>query len=121
MPKAIHAGIELEYDQFGPDSGQPLLLIMGLGAQMVLWDEGFCEKLAERGPSRGSPWVFNITPILGRYARTQLVCPIPLSCSELLESVCTSGHGEDAQEGADMPGSGLLVRMSTRDEAKKAA
>ena len=49
MPKAIHAGIELEYDQFGPDSGQPLLLIMGLGAQMVLWDEGFCEKLAEQG------------------------------------------------------------------------
>ena len=28
-------------------------------------------------PSRGSPWVFNITPILGRCPRTQLVCPIP--------------------------------------------
>ncbi len=25
----------------------------------------------------GHPWVFNITPILGRYARTELVCPIP--------------------------------------------
>jgi pimeloyl-ACP methyl ester carboxylesterase len=49
MPKAIHSGIELEYDQFGPESGQPLLLIMGLGAQMLLWEEGFCEKLADRG------------------------------------------------------------------------
>ena len=28
-------------------------------------------------PSRGSPWVFNITPILGRCARMQLECPIP--------------------------------------------
>ena len=28
-------------------------------------------------PSRGSPRVFNITPILGRCAGTQLVCPIP--------------------------------------------
>ena len=49
MPKAIHSGIELEYDQFGPESGEPLLLIMGLGAQMLLWEEGFCEKLADRG------------------------------------------------------------------------
>ena len=31
----------------------------------------------DRSPSRGSPWVFNITPILGRCARSQLVCPIP--------------------------------------------
>ena len=30
-------------------------------------------------PSRGSPWVFNITPIPGRCAGTQLVCPIPMS------------------------------------------
>jgi alpha/beta superfamily hydrolase len=22
---------------------------MGLGAQMILWDDGFCEQLAERG------------------------------------------------------------------------
>jgi len=25
----------------------------------------------------GHPWRFNITPILGRYARTELVCPVP--------------------------------------------
>jgi pimeloyl-ACP methyl ester carboxylesterase len=42
-------GIEIEYDSFGKPSGRPLLLIMGLGGQSLLWDEGFCEALAERG------------------------------------------------------------------------
>jgi len=42
-------GIEIEYDTFGPSEGDPLLLIMGLGAQMTLWDEEFCEMLGELG------------------------------------------------------------------------
>jgi pimeloyl-ACP methyl ester carboxylesterase len=42
-------GIELEYDSFGSRDGRPLLLIMGLGGQMIMWEEGFCEALAERG------------------------------------------------------------------------
>jgi pimeloyl-ACP methyl ester carboxylesterase len=41
--------IEIEYDTFGPSDGDPLLLIMGLGAQMTLWDEEFCEMLGELG------------------------------------------------------------------------
>jgi len=46
----VHAnGIELEYDSFGAKSGRPLLLIMGLGGQSIMWDEGFCEALAARG------------------------------------------------------------------------
>ncbi len=49
MPKAVREGIELEFDEFGDPAGEPLLLIMGLGAQMVLWDDGFCASLAERG------------------------------------------------------------------------
>ncbi|MDE0887461.1 MAG: alpha/beta hydrolase [Myxococcota bacterium] len=49
MPKATRGAIELEFDEFGDPAGEPLLLIMGLGAQMVLWDDGFCESLAERG------------------------------------------------------------------------
>ena len=31
----------------------------------------------------GHPWRFNITPILGRYARTELVCPIPGRCDKI--------------------------------------
>ena len=49
MPKVPANGIEIAYDSFGNESADPLLLIMGLGAQMLLWNEDFCEALAERG------------------------------------------------------------------------
>ena len=41
--------IELVYDTFGDPAAPPLLLIMGLGGQMIAWEEPFCEALAERG------------------------------------------------------------------------
>eukprot|EP00906_Rhabdomonas_costata_P037376 RCo052597 len=42
--------IQLFYDTFGDRStGQPLLLVMGLGGQMILWRTEFCERLAEEG------------------------------------------------------------------------
>ncbi|MGE4651264.1 MAG: alpha/beta fold hydrolase [Myxococcota bacterium] len=49
MPKLPANGIEISYDSFGDENADPLLLIMGLGAQMLLWHEDFCEALAERG------------------------------------------------------------------------
>lgn len=49
VPRASANGIELEYDTFGDPTGVPLLLIAGLGSQLVSWDEGFCETLAARG------------------------------------------------------------------------
>jgi pimeloyl-ACP methyl ester carboxylesterase len=39
----------LEYETFGDPKAQPLLLIMGLGAQMTTWDDEFCQQLADRG------------------------------------------------------------------------
>ncbi len=42
-------GIEIAYQEIGDPTGKPLLLIMGLGTQMVAWDEEFCAMLAERG------------------------------------------------------------------------
>jgi pimeloyl-ACP methyl ester carboxylesterase len=42
-------GIELCYDTFGDRAAPPLLLVMGLAAQMIAWDEAFCEQLAARG------------------------------------------------------------------------
>jgi pimeloyl-ACP methyl ester carboxylesterase len=42
-------GIELCYEIFGDANAEPLLLIMGLGAQMILWDDDFCRQLATRG------------------------------------------------------------------------
>lgn len=49
MPRARANGIDIEYDVFGDGSGAPLLLINGLGAQMIGWDEDFCRLLAARG------------------------------------------------------------------------
>ena len=42
-------GLKLCYDTFGDAGAPPLLLIMGLAAQMVAWDDEFCTLLAERG------------------------------------------------------------------------
>jgi pimeloyl-ACP methyl ester carboxylesterase len=42
-------GIDIEYDTFGDPASPPVLLIMGLGAQMTLWEPEFCQAVAERG------------------------------------------------------------------------
>lgn len=44
----IRDDLELAYERFG-DDGEPILLIMGLGSQMLLWHERFCQGLADRG------------------------------------------------------------------------
>ncbi len=41
--------ITIEYDIHGPDDGEPLLLIMGLGMQMVAWHNDFVAMLVARG------------------------------------------------------------------------
>jgi pimeloyl-ACP methyl ester carboxylesterase len=47
--KAAANGIEIEYDQHGDPADPPLLLIMGLGAQLTMWRDGFVSELASRG------------------------------------------------------------------------
>jgi pimeloyl-ACP methyl ester carboxylesterase len=47
MPRARANGIELEYDIVG--EGTPLVLVMGIGAQLVQWPDGLVETLASRG------------------------------------------------------------------------
>ena len=42
-------GIEICYEIFGDAAAEPMLLIMGLGAQMIHWDDDFCRQLAARG------------------------------------------------------------------------
>lgn len=49
MPNVEANGIRIEYDTFGEASGRPLLLVMGLGQPMLVWHEGFCRLLADRG------------------------------------------------------------------------
>jgi pimeloyl-ACP methyl ester carboxylesterase len=49
MPSVAGNGIQIEYETFGNSSGQPLLLIIGLGVQMIHWDTDLCKDLAARG------------------------------------------------------------------------
>lgn len=51
MPTALAPanGIELCYETLGDPADEPLLLVMGLGAQMTLWPIELCEALVDRG------------------------------------------------------------------------
>ena len=49
MPKAATNGVELEYELTGPEDGPPLLLVGGLGVQIISWTEIFVAALAARG------------------------------------------------------------------------
>jgi len=42
-------GIEIAYETFGDPGAKPMLLIIGLGSQMIVWDDEFCTQLASRG------------------------------------------------------------------------
>ena len=41
--------VKLCYQTFGSPDAEPLLLVMGLSSQMLIWDDEFCEQLAGRG------------------------------------------------------------------------
>src|SRR5438874_8014776 len=42
-------GIALEVEDHGSPSGEPLVLVMGLGMQLVAWHEDFVQSLVARG------------------------------------------------------------------------
>jgi len=49
MPHVKANGLDLYYESHGPESAEPILLIMGLGAQMSRWSPDFIKKLVEAG------------------------------------------------------------------------
>ena len=42
-------GVTLCTETFGDPADPPILLVMGVGASMLWWDEGFCRMLADGG------------------------------------------------------------------------
>lgn len=42
-------GVELCTESFGDPAAPPILLVMGVGASMLWWEEGFCRMLADAG------------------------------------------------------------------------
>jgi pimeloyl-ACP methyl ester carboxylesterase len=49
MPSVTAAGVTIEYETTGEPGHPAILLVMGLGAQLIHWHDDFCAELAERG------------------------------------------------------------------------
>lgn len=49
MPQAQCNGLTIEYESIGEPSAAAILLVMGLGMQLVSWPDSFCRDLAARG------------------------------------------------------------------------
>lgn len=46
---AVCGDVELAYEDLGDLADPPVLLIMGVGAQLPMWPDGFCAQLVKRG------------------------------------------------------------------------
>jgi pimeloyl-ACP methyl ester carboxylesterase len=84
-------GVTLCYETYGTEGDPPLLLIMGLGTQMIAWPEPFCRELAGRGffvvrfDNRDigrSTWMHGRPPTVGELLRRRIDKP-PYSLSDL--------------------------------------
>lgn len=49
MPIIETNGIQLAYDEQGDPQGEPILLIAGLGLQLISWPDAFCKGLTDQG------------------------------------------------------------------------
>ena len=96
-------GMKLCFDTFGDKSNPSVLLIMGLGAQMILWDDGFCEKLAARG--------FHVVRFdnrdIGRSSRVDVA--VKLDFAELIQKQMTGQKIESPYTLRDMAADAIGV------------
>lgn len=42
-------GLQIAYETFGLPSDEPVLMVMGLGTQMIAWPDEMCQQIADRG------------------------------------------------------------------------
>ena len=52
MPETQYAaanGLTIAYETFGSPSDAPILMVMGLGTQMIAWPDDMCRQIADRG------------------------------------------------------------------------
>lgn len=49
MPHARHRDLDLYYDTIGEPADPPLVLLCGLGSQVLFWPDEFCYSLVDRG------------------------------------------------------------------------
>jgi pimeloyl-ACP methyl ester carboxylesterase len=49
MAQVTSNGITIEYESLGENAAPVVLLVMGLGMQLIAWADPFCERLVQRG------------------------------------------------------------------------
>ncbi|NMO57379.1 alpha/beta hydrolase [Actinoplanes sp. TBRC 11911] len=49
MPSVRVNALDIHYETLGDPADPPMLLIMGIGAQLIDWPDEFCQQLADRG------------------------------------------------------------------------
>lgn len=49
MPTAQANGISINYETYGQPTNRPVLLLMGLGAQLIRWPQELCRLINEKG------------------------------------------------------------------------
>lgn len=49
MPQIKANGIDIEYESFGPEDREAVLLIMGFSAQLTMWPVELCDEIVRRG------------------------------------------------------------------------
>ncbi len=84
-----HNPVDIHYEDMGDPNDPAVLLIMGLGAQLLLWRTGFCEQLINQGLrvirfdnrdvglSTKLPGHHSGAPLLPRMARSFIGMPSP--------------------------------------------
>lgn len=97
--RACSGPIEIEYDVFG-DSGEPLVLVMGISAQRLNWRVAMCEAFVQMGfqvvrfdhrDLGGSTWLHGapvpqVLPTLGK-ALLKLPIEAPYTLSDMADDV----------------------------------
>lgn len=107
MPVAAANGIEIAYDDRGRSTDPVILLIMGLGTQIIAWPDAFCDGLALRG--------FRV----GRFDNrdvglsTKLEAAPPIDLTVVLQRVMAGRKIDPPYELTDMTGDavGLMDRL----------
>jgi pimeloyl-ACP methyl ester carboxylesterase len=79
-------GVTLCAETFGEPADPPILLIMGIGASMLWWEEGFCRMLADGGrfviaTTIATPGDPSPTSRGARGTRARTWSPTPPGCS----------------------------------------
>lgn len=82
----VSDGITLCYETFGDPADPALLLVMGLGAQMISWYEDLCLEFVDRG--------FHVVRFDNRDAGLSTFLPEPVNVFEVMQNV---GAGEPVE------------------------